>query len=286
MLDSSSLLPVALTALVAGLGIGVLLGRRRASVDTTSPPPSDGSAPSRRPGEGDSYRSQALEAVAEPVFVIGVDGRVRDCNAAALVLLERSRSAVIDMEAATIRTLLTPRALPQDWGELVAMRAPWSGDAHVRLPDGSRRASPVRLIPVFVVSGEMTAMVEVYRELPSELAPAPDQYLRALDLGEGGGRGGTAAENAERELRLITLAIADLERVVRQYELLLPAVRAEDPLAESIAGLAAETSEVVASADVPRLLRELPGTLARLRTQVQRLAAPAPHDASGEPGGA
>jgi len=216
--------------------------------------------------------------VAEPVLVIGVDGRVKDCNAAALVLLDRNRPAVIDVEATTLRALVTPRAQLQDWKEVIALRAPWSGDAHVRLADGSRLASPVRLVPVFALSGELTAMVEVYRELPSEPELAPDQYLRALDLGEGGDAAGTAGERAERELRLLTLAIADLDRVVRQYELLLPAVRAEDPLAEAIAGLAAETSEVIASADVPRLLRELPATLARLRAQVQRLAEPAGSD--------
>jgi hypothetical protein len=60
--------------------------------------------------------------------------------------------------------------------------------------------------------------------------------------------------------------------VLRQYELLLPAMRAEDPIAEAIAGLAAETSEVATSADVPRLLQEIPRTLGRLRAQMLRLA--------------
>lgn len=218
-------------------------------------------------------RGQALDAVAEPVLVVGSDGYIRDCNAAALVLLDRHRGAVIDVEASALRTLLTTRALPQEWKELVEMRAPWTGDAHLRLPDGSRRASPVRLIPLFGAGREIVAMVEVYRELPSEPSLPPDQYLRALDAGETGDERDSEAERAERELRLLSLAIADLERVMRQYELLLPAVRAEDPLAEAIAGLAAETSEVVASADVSRLLREVPGTLARLRAHVQRLAA-------------
>lgn len=217
-------------------------------------------------------RAKALDAVAEPVIVVGSDGRVRDCNAAALVLLDRHRGAVLETEASALRTLLTSRALPQDWGELLAMRAPWIGDAHVRLPDGSRRASPVRLVPVFGANGALDAMVEVYRELASEPALPPDQYLRALDAGEGNAASATAAERAERELQLLSLAVADLERVLRQYELLLPAVQAEDPLAEAIAGLAAETSEVVASADVSRLLREVPGTLARLRAQLQLLA--------------
>ncbi|HMN07581.1 MAG TPA: PAS domain-containing protein [Gemmatimonadaceae bacterium] len=277
MLQASFLLPVVLPALAAGVGIGVLVGRRRGR-EPTAPSPDESAPTPRRQGDSESLRSQALEAVAEPVLVIGVDGRVKDCNAAALVLLDRNRPAVIDVEATTLRALVTPRAQLQDWKEVIALRAPWSGDAHVRLADGSRRASPVRLVPVFALSGELTAMVEVYRELPSEPELAPDQYLRALDLGEGGDAAGTAGERAERELRLLTLAIADLDRVVRQYELLLPAVRAEDPLAEAIAGLAAETSEVIASADVPRLLRELPATLARLRAQVQRLAEPAGSD--------
>ncbi|MFP5355549.1 MAG: PAS domain-containing protein [Gemmatimonadota bacterium] len=274
MLQAPSLLSVVLPALVVGVGVGVLVGRRR---DRPQPAePAETAEPAPRKQECEHMRAKALDAVAEPVIVVGSDGRVRDCNAAALVLLDRPRGAVLETDASALRTLLTSRALPQDWGELLAMRAPWIGDAHVRLPDGSRRASPVRLVPVFGANGALDAMVEVYRELASEPALPPDQYLRALDAGEA--HAATAAERAEREVQLLSLAIADLERVVRQYELLLPAVQAEDPLAEAIAGLAAETSEVVASADVSRLLREVPGTLTRLREQLQLLAeSPVPN---------
>ena len=48
-----------------------------------------------------------------------------------------------------------------EWGELVATRSPWSGEAHVRLPDGSRRAITVRLVPVFGAKGDIAALVEV-----------------------------------------------------------------------------------------------------------------------------
>lgn len=269
MLQAPSLLPVALSALAVGVGIGVLIARGRRPASAV--PRSDVGEESRI-GECDRLRAQALDSVAEPVLVVGIDGRVRDANAAAMVLLDRPRAAVIDAETSVLRSLLTSNALPQDWGELVAMHAPWVGEAHVRLPDGSRRASPVRLVPVFAANGELTAMVEVYRELSSEPSVPADQFLRALDAGSDAGPGSSPADAADREIRLLALALADLERVVRQYELLLPAVRAEDPLAEAIAGLAAETSDMVASADVSRLLRELPRTLDRLRQQVQRLS--------------
>lgn len=269
MFQAPAYLPVVLPALAVGVGLGMLIGRRRRQVPGVEPAASEQRSVVT---EVERMRAKALDAVAEPVIVVGSDGRVRDCNAAALVLLDRHRAGVLDMEASALRTLLTSHATSQEWRELLDMRAPWSGDAHLRLPDGTRRASPVRLVPVFGASGELTAMVEVYRELAGDPGLPPDQYLRALDEGEGNEEATTEGERADREIRLLTLAIANFERVLRQYELLLPAVRAEEPLAEAIAGLAAETSEVVASADMSRLLQEVPGTLARLRAHVQHLA--------------
>ena len=72
------------------------------------------------------------------------------------------------------------------------------------------------------------------------------------------------------DLRFLAAAFQDLDRVVRQYERLLPAMRAEDPLSEVIAGVAAETTEVTQSVDVPTLLREIPRVLGRLDAQLSR----------------
>ncbi|MEO7963948.1 MAG: hypothetical protein ABIT38_08570, partial [Gemmatimonadaceae bacterium] len=76
------------------------------------------------------------------------------------------------------------------------------------------------------------------------------------------------------DLRFLAAAFQDLDRVVRQYERLLPAMRSEDPLSEVIAGVAAETTEVTQSVDVPTLLREIPRVLGRLDAQLARRESP------------
>lgn len=268
MLQTPSLLAVAIPTLVVGVAVGVLIGRRGAGAP--EPVLTEGE-PSTKPEAGDRIRSQALEAAAEPVLLVGADGRVLDCNAAALTLFDRHRPAVTAIEASVIRSLVSPSGLPMEWGELVATRSPWSGEAHVRLPDGSRRAITVRLVPVFGAKGDIAALVEVYHEFPTDALLPADRFLHALDTGGESGDVDEPADAAQRELRLLAMGFADLDRVVRQYELLLPAMRAEDPLAEAIAGLAAETSEVATAADVPRLLHELPRALGRLRAHMLRL---------------
>lgn len=269
MLQTPTLLAVAIPALAAGVLAGVLIGRRGKGEATA---PATGNEPAGRPEGAERVRSQALEAAAEPVLIVGTDGRVIDCNAAALTLLDRHRPAVTGLDASAVRALVSPSGLQMDWGELVASRSPWSGEAHVRLPDGSRQVIAVRLVPVFSVRGDLAALVEVYHELPNDALLSSDRFLHTLDAGGETGDEDEPGDAAQRELRLLSMGFADLDRVLRQYELLLPAMRAEDPLAEAIAGLAAETSEVATSADVPRLLQEIPRTLARLRAQMLRLA--------------
>lgn len=222
-------------------------------------------------------RSQALEVVAEPVVVVGVDGRIIECNAAALTLLDRHRSAVTGIEAAAIRKLVSPSGLEVEGTSLMEARTPWTGEAHVRLPDGSRRAIEIRAVPVFSQRGDLSGMVEVYHDAGEGVSLPAERFLTAIDaLGEGDEHEPPAVV-AERELRLLAMGFSDLDKVMRQYEMLLPAMRAEDPLTEAIAGLASETSDVVASADVPRLLREIPRSMTRLRASLTRLTGRTPH---------
>jgi hypothetical protein len=276
-------LAVAIPALAVGVALGVLLVRRRSAAGPADAGPGGATAGGEgagRGGEVGRLRSQALEVAAEPVLIVGRDGRLRDCNAAALTMLARHRAEVSQVDAASLRSLIDVDGGPLDWESLLAGRAPWSGEAHVRLPDGSRKLSTARVVPLFAEDGGVAAMVEVYHGGGRELTLAGDHFLHALDAEESEGEGGDPVAAARRELRLLALAFADLERLVRQYELLLPAMRAEDPLTEAIAGLAAETSEVASSVDVPRLLDEVPRVLDRLRRRVQRLRA-APLEVGG-----
>ena len=240
MLQSLSPTALGALALAAGAIVGLLVGAwwgRRGGSPAPSRPAASDTAP--KPDGGERVRSQALEAVSEPVLVVGSDGRILECNAAALTLLDRHRPAVTGLDASAIRKLVTPSGIEVAWRELVDARAPWTGEAHVRLPDESRRAMDVRSVPVFTAKGELAGLVEVYRDNGMSTSLTADRFLSALDaLDEADGREEPSVA-AERELRLLALGFADLDKVMRQYEMLLPAMSAEDPLTEAIAGLAA-----------------------------------------------
>lgn len=90
-----------------------------------------------------------------------------------------------------------------------------------------------------------------------------------------------AALAALYEARFLEGAFHEMERVLGQYERLLPAIHADDPLAEEIAGLAAETADVVHSADLPRLRVEIPRAIGRLQRHLAAGSA-----AAGASGGA
>jgi len=301
----TALLAIGLPALAAGIALGVRVGRGAPGGRAGRMPGAGGGdggegAQGARGSLGDArgsvdairLRSSALDVSADPILIVGSDGEVLDCNAAALTFLDRHRNAVIGAHAASLRTLWRD-GVEAEWGALVAARAPWSGDALVRLPDGSGLRRPVHLVPTFGDGGEVCAMVEAYRE---GAAPACGdegtvrQYLRALDLDEetpADGVGDDPADVASRELQRLALGVAALDRVVRQYERLVPAMRAEDPLTEVMAGLVVETRAVAESADVSRLLLELPRAVERLRHQLQRqrdgMASHAPSMAGAEP---
>ena len=83
-----------------------------------------------------------------------------------------------------------------------------------------------------------------------------------------------------RDLHFLEAAFGELAELLDQYERLLPVLGADDPVSEEVAGLASETKERAAAADVPRLMREIPRALARLERRV-RSEASAPRTASG-----
>ncbi len=219
--------------------------------------------------ESERLRAQALDASLEAIFIVSPEGRVRDCNAAALALFNRHRTEIETLDAVALRRLFAPNGVEMKWIDLVGTRSPWMGDALIRLPDGSTREALTRIVPIFSALGDVEALVEVHRD-------PHDQSIvstRAIGFPHSAllSQGPEAEPEGERgDLRFLAAAFQDLDRVVRQYERLLPAMRAEDPLSEVIAGVAAETTEVTQSVDVPTLLREIPRVLGRLDAQVAR----------------
>jgi hypothetical protein len=73
------------------------------------------------------------------------------------------------------------------------------------------------------------------------------------------------------ELRVLSEGFRDLDHVMRQYERILPSLSADDPLTESIAGVAADARAAVTAVGVPALLEEIPRALSRLRAHLQSL---------------
>ncbi|MBK7831751.1 MAG: hypothetical protein IPJ56_05225 [Gemmatimonadetes bacterium] len=246
MLQTPSLLAVAIPTLVVGVAVGVLIGRRGAGAPE---PVSTEGEPSTKLEAGDRIRSQALEAAAEPVLLVGADGRVLDCNAAALTLFDRHRPAVTAIEASVIRSLVSleraPRGVGRPGGDALAV----VGEAHVRLPDRESPGDHGSAGAGLRGQGRHRGARRGLSRVPDRCAAPRRPFPHALDTGGESGDVDEPADAAQRELRLLAMGFADLDQVVRQYELLLPAMRAEDPLAEAIAGLAAETSEVATAAD-------------------------------------
>lgn len=104
------------------------------------------------------------------------------------------------MDAAVLRLLLTPTGEDLEWGDLLATYSPWSGDTHVRLPDGSRLVCLTRLVPLFEVGGEVAAMVEVYRGHPGRDAHTADHFVYSLDAVDEGSSGDDPALRVQQEL--------------------------------------------------------------------------------------
>ena len=69
---------------------------------------------------------------------------------------------------------------------------------------------------------------------------------------------------------ILSEGFRDLDHVVRQFEKLLPSLSANDPLTESIAGVASDVRAAVSAVGMPALLEEIPLALARLRAHMQR----------------
>lgn len=273
--SSESLTPwIALAAalLITGALIALRRGRRR---QATPPPQPQAASENEEPPQDEkaTFRSYALDALGEAVLITDRDGRVRDCNSSALTLFDRHRGAVEGQFSTALRRF---EGLDQDDPRRVASeRAVWVGEAWARQPDGGVKLCQARVIAVRDGRARVTGYVESFRDVTADRTLGEEfrdllYGVRAFDSGSA--TQGETLRAVREELRLLSEAFRDLDLVIRQYERLLPSLGADDPLTESIAGVAHDARAAVAAVGVPTLLEEIPRSLARLRGHLQSLS--------------
>jgi hypothetical protein len=217
-------------------------------------------------------RSYALDVLGEAVLILDRDGRVHDCNSSALTLFDRHRASIEEQYASTLRRF---EGLDQsDPYRVAAQHAVWVGEAWARQPDGGVKLCLARVIAVRDTRARVTGFVESFRDVTAERALSEEfrdllYGVRAFDSVSATPKETIRA--VQDELRVLSEAFRDLDLVIRQYERLLPSLGADDPLAESIAGVAHDARAAVAAVGVPALLEEIPRALSRLRGHLQHL---------------
>lgn len=261
-------LTVVLTAV--GIGIGWKLGRDRAKKPAETPAPSNATV--SPVDERASLRASALDSLAEAVLVTDGEGRVRDCNSSALTLFNRHRGEVEDQYATALR-----RFDGMDQSEpyrLAREHSVWVGEGWARQPDGGMKLCQVRVMAIRDARARIVAFAESLREVAHDRNI--EQEVRDLLYGvraiESAGTPSERLSAVGEELRVLSEGFRDLDHVMKQYERLLPALGANDPLTESIAGAAHDARAAVAAVGVPALLEQIPRALARLRAHLQNYA--------------
>jgi hypothetical protein len=130
-----------------------------------------------------------------------------------------------------------------------------------------------RVIALRDARARIIAYAESYREVAQDRNI--EQEVRDLLYGvrafEAAGTPGERLSAVREELRVLSEGFRDLDHVLRQYERLLPALGADDPLTESIAGAAHDARAAISAVGVPALLEEIPRALSRLRGHLQGL---------------
>jgi len=224
-------------------------------------------APAGTDGDHRQERSLALDAISEAVLIVREDGRVRDSNSAALTLFNRHRTSMEEVYVSALRTLDDES---RNAYQLARERGVWAGESWARIPDGSVTLCLTRIVPLQDAQGRTSLFAESYRDVVSEQLASRDLRDRLF-----GARHDLAAapEGSSATLSLARLGAAfrDLEVAVQRYERVLNALSMQDPLTEPLAGLVHEVREASSSDTTQALLRDIPGVLAALRTQLTRL---------------
>ena len=249
----------------------VAVGWRLGSGNKAAAKP-DASTPAG-PDERAALRASALDSLAEAVLITDENGRIRDCNSSALTLFNRHRGEVEEQFATVLRRFdgidqTEPYRLARE-------HAVWVGESWARQPDGGMKLCQSRVMSMRDARARVVAFAESFREVAQDRDI--EQEVRDLLYGvrafETSGTSSERLSAVRDELRVLSEGFRDLDHVLRQYERLLPALGADDPLAESIAGAAHDARAAVAAVGVPALLEEIPRALARLRTHLQGMPA-------------
>jgi hypothetical protein len=234
----------------------------------TDPVPS-----SPAPDERATLRASALDSLAEAVLIADADGRIKDCNSSALTMFNRHRGEVEDQFATALRRF---DGLDQnDPYRQAREHAVWVGEGWARQPDGGMKLCAVRVIAIRDARARVIAFAESFREVANDRLI--EQEVRDLVYGvrtfepSAGDTTEDRLSAVRDELRVLSEGFRDLDHVLKQYERLLPALGANDPITESIAGAASDARAAVAAVGVPALLEQIPRALARLRGHIQNL---------------
>jgi hypothetical protein len=263
---------LSLTAILvaAGFFVGTKMGRGKAPPTSSRPAPA---VTASAPDERATLRASALDSLAEAVLITDGDGRIRDCNASALTMFNRHRGEVEDQFSTALRRF---DGLDQnDPYRQAREHAVWVGEGWARQPDGGMKLCAVRVMAIRDARARIVAFAESFREVANDRLI--EQEVRDLLYGvrtfePAGGETTEERLSAVRdELRVLSEGFRDLDHVLKQYERLLPALGANDPITESIAGAAHEARAAVAAVGVPALLEQIPRALARLRGHLQQL---------------
>ena len=221
--------------------------------------------------ERTTHRAAALDSVEEAVLVADCEGRIRDCNSSALTLFDRHRDEV----EAQYTTMLR-RFDGHDQAEphrLASEHSVWVGEGWVKQPDGGMKLCQVRVMAIRDERARIVAFAESYQPVVHD--QNVEQEVRNLLYGvrtfEPAGSRNERLSQVGEELRVLSEGFRDLDHVMRQYERLLPSLSADDPLTESIAGVAADARAASTAVGVPALLEEIPRALSRLRAHLQSL---------------
>lgn len=260
---------IAIGVAMAGAAFGWALARRTARKPERKP--SSASATSPSVDERATLRAAALDSLEEAVLVTDSESRIRDCNSSALTLFNRHRGEVEDQYGAALRRFdgLDQKEPYRQASE----RSVWVGEGWARQPDGGMKLCQVRVIAIRDARARIVAYAESFREVAQN--KNIDDEVRDLLYGvrafEPSGTPNEQLSAARDELRVLSEGFRDLDHVLRLYERLLPALGADDPLAESIAGAAHDARAAVAAVGVSALLEEIPRALARLRGHLQNV---------------
>jgi PAS domain-containing protein len=268
-------LAMAVVVLVMAVRRRVADGVASRAADATRTAHERNSEESHTRQQRDRVRSLAFDAVGEAVLITTPDGRVSDCNSAAMTLFDRHRSDLEDAFVTSLRTLERSGSGDGPY-DTATSRALWTGESWIREADGSVRLCLTRIVPVRDVRGDVQGFVEGYRDVVADHVVGEELrdllYMVRREEAELALAGSSVEDAAADDLRQLGRAFRDLERVMQQYDRLLPELSAQDPLTESIAGVASDAQSAASDAGLTGLLGQIPRTLARLRAGVERMS--------------